>query len=347
MLARLARPVLAGVSVALTGDSAILPEECACCGSPATHQLATAHGTRSLLIGYCDDCAEHQASASSRVLGVALASLLLGLTSAFGLPLLAPRFGAVGLSLVAFGFSLVPFVLLWVPPAKNRADHTASSLAVRFLDGTHLWCARAAYAERVAELNHSSLQSAPRKEDLASPWLFAGPIAALGAAVISFFVYHPLLRVLNLGSARIEVALDGKPLVAVDATSNESPAAGALVRVPAGQHELTVISTTDHALLERVDADFESGSVHLFAPGATDICFWLETTGYGEEQLAKPVYQPLTAEHHFWVLPSGIDNWFAPNPVPASERSHSSGGLLTALRQAPCAEVPPEARAPE
>jgi len=346
MLRRI-RPLLAGASVTVPASPAVLPEECACCGNPALHQLAVQRGARSVLVGYCDACAEHQASASSRVLAIALASLLLGLSVAFGLPLVAQRLGGLGLALLASLASVVPFFLLWLPPLKIGGAHAARGPAVIWLTDDELWFARASYAERFATLNHATLESAPRGEVVASPWLAAGPLAAVGAALISFFVYHPLLRVLNLGASRIEVAVDGVPLVAVDATSNESPSAGALVRVPAGHHTLTVSSTTSGIILTRAEVDFESGAVHLFAPGALGTCFWLETTGYGEEQLAKPAYQPLRSENQFWVLPGGIDNWFAPNPLPSEARSHSSGGLLTALRQAPCADAPPEARAPE
>src|SRR5450755_5017893 len=96
------RPALAGVSVALPPGTAILPEECACCAEPATHRLAARRRDGvSLLVGYCDECAEHQASASSRVLALGLSSLLLGLATASGLPLLAPRAGLVVLALVA------------------------------------------------------------------------------------------------------------------------------------------------------------------------------------------------------------------------------------------------------
>jgi len=346
MLRWLARPVLAGASVAVPANAALLPEECACCGNPTTHQLAVEHAGRSLLIGYCDGCAEHQASAASRLLAVALASLLLGLASALGLPLLVPRFGAPGLAALALFASLVPCVFLWLPRARLTSGHAAQGPAAAWFPDGSLWCARPSYAERVAALNHCALEAAVHREALVSPWLAAGPLAALGAALIAFFVYHPQLRVLNLGSSRIEVALDGVHLVSVDATSNESPSAGALLRVPAGHHTLTVSSAAEGAVLERVDVDFESGAVHLFAPGADNTCFWLETTGYGEEQLAKPAYQPLSSENHFWVLPNGIDHWFAPNPLPSEARSHSSGGLLTALRQAPCAATPAEARAP-
>ncbi len=139
--------------------------------------------------------------------------------------------------------------------------------------------------------------------------------------------------------------LDGKPLTAVDPTSNESPAGGALVRVPAGTHTLSVFSSVDGSALGASSVDFQSGAVHLFAIAADDICFWLETTGYGREQRSAPSYQALPSAEHFWVLPGGIDSWFAGNPLPSAANAHSSGGLLTALRQAPCAEAPQEVRA--
>ena len=342
------RPVLTGVSVAIPQGTPLLPEECACCGKPATHHLAARRRDGvSLLVGYCDECAEHQASASSRVLALGLSSLLLGLVTASGLPLLAPRAGMLVLVLLACVAALLPVFFLLFPQRQIEAPHVARGRAVVWERGQRLWCAGARYGPRVAELNQARAWPATAREALGSAWLSAGPLVAIGAACLSYFVYHPLLRVINLGSARIEVAVDGARLVSVDATSNESPSAGALVRVPAGQHVLSVSSAVDGSALARVDVDFQSGAVHLFAPGASETCFWLETTGYGQEQLVKPSYQPLVSEDHFWALPGGIDTWFSANPAPSDPHSHSSGGLLTALRQAPCAEAPAEARAPE
>ncbi len=340
--------VLAGVSVRLPHASGptLLPEECACCGQAATHRSALPRKDGvSLLIGYCDECAEHQASASSRVLALSLASLLLALSGAAGLPLLAPKLGLFALTFAAAALSSLPLLVLLVPSRAVQTEHLARGAAVLWTAHDRLWCARASYAERVAELNGAELREEPLRERLASAWLSAGPVLGIGAACLSFFVYHPLLRVLNLGTARIEVALDGIPLVAVDPTSNESPAAGSLLRVPAGRHLLSVSSSVDGAALGRVQADFQSGSVHLFAFGADDTCFWLETNGYGEERRATPSYEALQAPDHFWVLPGGIDTWFGPNPRASDSGSHSSGGLLTALRQAPCAEAPQEVRA--
>jgi hypothetical protein len=340
---------LAGVSVLLPrGHGAplrLLPEECACCGVPATHRSALGRKDgASLLVGYCDECAEHHAGASSRVLALLLASLLLALATAAGLPLVAPRLGLFGLLFVVALLSLLPLAFLFSNTANVELPHAARGPAVHWLTDDELWCAAPHYAERVAELNAGALREQLWRERLGSPWLSAGPVLGVGAACLSFFVYHPLLRILNLGAARIEVAIDDHRLVAVDPTSNESPAAGALVRVPAGEHWLSVSSSLDGVQLGRVQADFHSGAVHLFAFAADDTCFWLETTGYGQERLTELSYQPLSSPEHFWVLPGGIDSWFAPNPVATDQGSHSSGGLLTALRQAPCAETPPEAR---
>jgi hypothetical protein len=342
------RPVIAGVSVVLPPGTALLPEACACCGKIASHRVAArSRDGISLLVGYCDECAEHQATASSRLLSIALSSLLLGLVTAAGLPLLAPRMGLFGLVLAAGVAALSPLVLALLPERAAEPPHTARGRAALWRSEHTLWCAHEAYGRAVANLNQAVAEPLLAREPLGSPWLAAGPVLGIAAACFAYFAYHPLLRVINLGSARIDVTIDGAPLVSVDATSNESASAGALLRVPAGPHVLSARSAVDGSALARVQVDFESGAIHLFAPGASDTCFWLETVGYGQEQRARPSYQPLVSADHFWVLPGGIDTWFAANPAPSDPGSHSSGGLLTALRQAPCMEAPPEARASE
>jgi hypothetical protein len=261
--------------------------------------------------------------------------------------LLAARAGLLGLAFAAGLAALAPLAFLLLPQRPIEPPHVAHGRAVDWRAEQRLWCASEPYAARVAQLNEAVPVPAAAREALGSAWFAVGPLVAVAVACLSYFVYHPLLRIINLGSARIEVAIDGAHLTSVDATSNESPSAGALLRVPAGQHVLSVSSAVDGTALASVNVDFQSGAVHLFAPGDRGTCFWLETTGYGQEQLAKPSYQPLVSEDHFWVLPGGIDTWFATNPAPSDPGSRSSGGLLTALRQAPCAEAPPEARASE
>jgi len=339
--------VLEGASVALptSPGPVLLPEACACCAEAATHRVAmTRKDGVSLLVGYCDECAEHQASTSSRVLSLTLASVLLALASAAGLPLLLPRLGLFGLLFAVCALSLLPLLLTLLPARPVLPPHAARGPALYWGANGELLCASPAYAARVATVNGGTLASVAVPERWGSAWLCTGPVLGVGAACLSFFVYHPLLRVLNLGPARVEVALDGQRLVAVDATSNESPAGGALVRVPAGAHTLSVTSSVDGSALGESAVEFHSGAVHLFAFGADDTCFWLETTGYGQERRAALSYQALPAAEHFWVLPGGIDTWFAANPEPSEANTRSSGGLLTALRQAPCSVAPPEVR---
>lgn len=339
--------LLDGVSVALAGSPlpTLLPEECACCGQASTHRVALprADGT-SLLVGYCDECAEHQAGTASRVLALTLASLLLGVVSAASFPLLLPRLGLFEMVYGAAGLALLPVLLLFLPLARRTPPHAARGLAVFWGKGDQLLCARAHYGARIVELNRGELQNANLRERFGWAWLCLGPILAAFAACLAFFVYHPLLRVINLGPVRAEVALDGHPLTSVEPSSNESVAAGARVRVPAGQHTLSVTSRGGLPLA-RVEANFHTGAVHLLAIAADDTCFWLETTGYGREQRAAPSYEALVSPEHFWSLPDGIDTWFAENPGSSNPNSRSSGGLVTALRQAPCADAPPEVRA--
>src|SRR5450755_3589284 len=148
------RPVLAGVSVALPPGTAILPEECACCAEPATHRLAARRRDGvSVLVGYCEECAEHQAAASSRVLSLALSSLLLGIVTAGGLPLLAPRLGLFGLALCACVASLLPLGLLLLPHGHAGSAHAARGPAVFWTRGDRLLCASERYGRRIGELN--------------------------------------------------------------------------------------------------------------------------------------------------------------------------------------------------
>ena len=368
-------PPLAGVSLALpVGSTPVLPEECACCAAPSTHSVSTrvAGGAQRVLVRYCDDCAEHQAGSSARVLALALASLLLALSAAAGLPLLWPRLGLFGLIVSSVVLACLPLLALLLPARPIEAPHTARGPAVMGEGGDRWLFTAPRFGELVASLNGTIAQPASIRERSASAWLFAGPVLGVGAACLSFFVYHPLLRVLNLGTARIEVALDGAPLAGVDPTSNESPAAGALLRVPAGEHTLSISASADGSPLGSLRTELHSGAVHLVTFAAEQQCFWLETSGYGREERVEPSYQflPPTAESNasaprsepsadsvaatetvpmsgsvsFWILPGGIDTWFAPNPESSDPGARSSGGVLTALRQAPCAQAPQEVR---
>ncbi len=141
------------------------------------------------------------------MLSLTLASVLLALSAAAGLPLLAPRLGLISLSLLVCGFSALPLLLAFWPtrplPAPTFRAWPGGELGAKV---SGLMCAAAGYAERVAALNGGELSQAVVPERWGSAWLSAGPVLGLGAACLSFFVYHPLLRVLNLGPVRVQVA---------------------------------------------------------------------------------------------------------------------------------------------
>src|SRR6478735_1323892 len=138
----------ASVTLPVSLSSALLPEECACCAEAASHRTAlTRADGASLLVGYCDECAEHQASSSSRVLSLTLASVLLALTSAAGLPLLAPRLGLPLLLLCVCALSGLPLLLAFLPTRPVRPPHAARGPAVVWVQHQRLLCAAPAYAE--------------------------------------------------------------------------------------------------------------------------------------------------------------------------------------------------------
>lgn len=62
--------------------------------------------------------------------------------------------------------------------------------------------------------------------------------------------------------------------------------------------------------------------------------------GYGRHGGRGTVVLPLAGADGFWVLPRRVDTWFAPNPPATGPDQRSSGGILVALRQSPCARAP-------
>jgi hypothetical protein len=333
-------PPVDAVVVGPLPDGVLLPEECACCGRPSTHQRALSRAQRTvLLVGYCDDCALHLSASETRQLASALASLVLSLSAAAALPLLFPALARSGLLLSVALISLLPAVLVLAPRKGPSAPHTARALAVQAGQNGRLVCLNVRYAERLAGLNALGAGHTRTREPRLSAWQSAGPLLGLGAALLFHAIHHPSLRVLNLTDARLDVFVDGSRVASIEPTSQESPAAGALVHAPAGHHQLSAV-TAEGVVVSSLAVDLESGHLHLFAPGSDGFCFWLETLGYGRERSAEPAYRALTGDDRFWVLPEGIDLWFSPALPAQSSPLQSSGGFITALRQAPCSQAP-------
>ncbi len=317
--------------------SLVTPDFCACCGAPP----ASSERVGELIVPYCVRCLRHASAATTRSLAAGLSSCLVAFCLALALPLAWPSASLGAHCAAVLAGSLLPLSLrAW--PRRPEPGHAAAERAVWRLADGRLACAEPRFATALATQAVAEVESLPRAEPRFPSWLLVGPLVAAIGAPAGWLFHHPLVRVLNLTEERLNIDVDGRPVLSLEPSSAESPTAGAEIRMPSGSHELG--STTADGRRVTTRAALQSGAIHLFAPGSPKHCFWLEETRYGREQGEGEGLVPLTGEARFWVLPRQVDTWFAPNPRPATPDARSSGGLLVALRQAPCALAPPEAR---
>ena len=324
--------------VVLDPIGALVPEDCACCRAPAAASRVERQlvGEGSLIVPYCRACHRHAAADSTRDLAVVLASSLLALALATGLPIaLAWARLDVLLTLVLFGAAL-PLGLA-LRRSRARRPHTTRARAV-WWSPLGLICTNPSWARRLADLNRVDCQPSAKQKRRFTAWMLAGPM--LGTALTPFihWLCHPLVRVVNLTETELVISADEHPLAAVGPTSVEHPEAGVELRAPAGRRVLRAHDRSGH-LVAQDTVLVRSGRQHLYAPGEHDQCFWIETTGYGRDGPQTPTVRELSRNRHFWVLPRGIDTWFDRNPSQADD-ARASGGRLTALRQGRCRDLP-------
>jgi hypothetical protein len=321
-----------------------LPDECACCGAPVSAHTVVRRGrdAAELLVGYCGECHEHVGKDGTRALGVGLASFLLGASLGVALPL-TMRAPLLVVVLTVLAASLAPLLVAWALRPRPARGHSAWGGAVHF-SGASLACARSDYADRVFSLNPKSRELESSAAPWFSPWMLAGPLIALSATPFAYELSFPSLRVLNLTGERFEIWVDGRLIGSVAPTSVESPLAGRDLEVAAGSH-LFEVRDAAGAVVAKEEGRLVSGKSHLFAPASSEYCFWIETLGYGRGGGATE-RRPLEGNTHFWVLPDGIDRFFTPPGAEGALAANLSGGSVTVLRQAPCAQAPAEVRPP-
>lgn len=328
-----------GRAVALPGDRAVVPQICACCAADGVRGVLERRGASDVFIPYCDGCLLHAASGFTRNLATALSSVLLSVAFSLALPLWSDALPLGWHVTIAVGAASVPVAMRLLLSPRRRPGHTASGRAAFWqVDGT-LGCTNATFATALARANSVECHPARVREPRIAVWLFCAPLLAAVLAPLGYGLHNPRVRVVNLSAERIALRLDGRTLGTVMPSSAESPAAGAVLRIPAGERTLTVVSDERGQVLSEVRVTVVAGAMHLFAPGSDGTCFWLEETLYGRVDSEAPRLEPLTGSERFWVVPDGVDTWFAPNP-PADEDGRSSGGSLLAIRQAPCNRAP-------
>ncbi len=337
---RLRGRVTEGREIRVGTDGLLFPASCSCCGEPAgVSRRETRSGDRlAVIVPYCSACLKHASSASTHVLSVALASALLGMAATAGLPLAWPELSFVGFVPLAVSFGLLPvgFAALW---RRSRASgHAAITRAAWFTRSGRLFLVSSRFASELADANGLDAEPARGREPWLSPWMANGALLAFIAAPSLYYLHHPTLRIVNLTPHRIEVFVDDRGVAELGPSTAESPAAGVEIRVASGRRKIQARAASGEVVHLDV-ADVVSGAAHLYAPGAVGVCFWLETTAYGRHGQHRSV-APLEPERRFWVLSERVDTWFSPNPPPEELDARSSGGTLTALRQAPCVEAP-------
>jgi hypothetical protein len=314
-----------------------LPGECACCGTPAARELRASDGQQAeLLVGYCEPCASHVARDATRRLSALLSSLLVGLALAAALPIVFPWLPLALCVALAWLGALLP---LWLGRlgGQRAPGHASVARAAFFRAPGELVCLRGAYAAAVARA--AGTRVLPTRQPRLRAFFPAALVSALTLLVapLSYGFHHPTLRVLDLGALPMDLFVDGRHVARVEPSSGESPLAGTELRLPAGSRELRAVDT-EGALMGQARVDVQAGRRHLYAPGASGVCFWLEAVSYGRDG-KRPDFTPLDSEKRFWVVPEQVTGWFMPSP-PVAEGARATGGSSTVLRQGPCDDAP-------
>jgi hypothetical protein len=327
-------------AVRLTEERVVMPPECACCGGLASRALLEARFGAKLrvLVPYCADCHEHVARGKTRALTGAISSALLALTVTAGLPLLWQPPSAIVYALIAVLGAALPLFVLGRRRERPAPGHTAAGRAAFWGSDGALVCTQGDWAARLATSSNATIAVTLAREPATPPWAVLFPIVSGVAALLLFGMHFPLVRVLNVTDARLSIAVDGHVHDDVEPTSAESATAGISVRLPSGRHVLTAVDPSGR-VVDTADVIVESGVQHLYAPGSSGVCFWVEATRYGRGGKEAPAPELLSRMATFWALSHDVDVWFAPSPR-AGDDDRSSGGWSYAVRQAPCDDVP-------
>ncbi len=328
------------LAVRFSSDRAVVPTECACCGDVGSRTVREARllDGALILVPYCGECHRHVSRSATRRIAVGLSAVLLTSAFAFGAPfVIVPRGFFWFFTLVCAG-ALFPLFVSWRFPQPRAGGHAVAGRAVFFRYDGALVCAVRSWGERLAR--ESGLTSCPVtfRERVYPAWAAAFSTVVLLATPFVYRFHFPAIRIIDVADRPLVIRVDGRIVARVEATSGESPTAGASVRVRAGRRTFT--ATDPEGRVRDVRAvDVHPGGAHLYAPDSDGTCFWVETTGYGRRLDVGTERASLPADTNFWELPLGVDFWFAPPPPPGTD-GYSTGGIVRALRQSRCDEAP-------
>ena len=312
---------------------------CACCLAPATlaREERALKGGLVASVPYCDACLGHRTAASTRIFAAACASGVLALGLSVILPLVFDWPSPLIFS-VCFMAAWVPGLVLRVWQPEAGSGHASFGQAVWWTERGEIAFANRDFALLVAAESQAELSTTPLSVRMPL-WVQAGAVCVMVAFPFLYWLYHPVVRVINLGDEVLTVWVDGDQVARVEPSSLESRAAGVKLRVKFGAR-LFEARGPSGKLLDASLGRVQTGAEHLYAPKSIEHCFWLETTHYGRTTAQEIKRTALISGSRFFQIPAQVDTWFGPNPAVDAAVHRSTGGALTALRQARCKEAP-------
>ncbi|MGC4065637.1 MAG: hypothetical protein QM784_13520 [Polyangiaceae bacterium] len=294
------------------------------------------HWDHCVIVPYCEPCARHEQRSKSFHLGARIGSWIVAFSSSILLCLTwLPLFAIVAISIL---LSILPLLSRAIFTLPRQLGHASRERAV-WVSGETVHAASASWAERVSELNGAQLRRIRLRFSRLGAWAVAGPIVALFLGPFAFQALRPRLRVLNFTDARLTIYVDGHRLGYVEPTSGEHPAAGAEFRVPSGRRRLSARQGGKSSGFD-VSVVVRNGLRHVFAPGATPGCLYVQRLAYGLSRLGESAepkvieVEPLESKDRFWTIAADVEPWFVPERRVSS--GVTTGGVVSLLRMGQC-----------
>lgn len=343
------------LSVHALGEARLLPAVCPVCGAPGSRAqrvpLIGRQSAEELDAMYCDLCADHEQSKTTRrvallsAMGLLLLSFVVAITLGFGSRAVAVQ----GLSTVLAAFVMTE--LLFRTPLWPR---TATPLGLILEEGAEndgrlrLLVCRSRRFRRVLldsgypivegrGISGGAISSAHEVQNRVR-------LSVAGLGLGALFLIHSLggatVRVVQSGQESAVLLVDSRHTGAVQPTNAEDPRAGRFVHVLGGRRTLQLVSATGKVLVDQTVTVWP-GRTYIVGHLPPDLCLHWEKRTYRAET-EDSIVLPVRGEGPVWELTDRVDSWFVPlgprqaGSEPDAPPLEISGGTRRAVRLLPC-----------